>query len=116
MTYAHHHRGIFSFIMYPLLVAVIAFGIFSIVWLRSNVRSIEYGIASLDNQKREMLKEKKMLMAEKASILSLQSIKSRDHAKLGLIFPDRVKVVYVKRDTAYGPYKISLEGRKMAEP
>jgi len=116
MTHAHCHRGIFSFVLIPLAVGLLLFGIFSIVWLRSSVRTVEYSIAQLDNKRMETLKERKMLMAEKASLLSIQNVKNTSDGKLGLVFPDRVKVIYVKREGGVTPYKASLAGRRLSEP
>ncbi len=114
MTYVHH-RSTFSFIVIPLVVLLLLFGIFSIVWLRSSVRAMEYNIAQLEDQKMKVLKERKMLMAEKASLLSIQNVKNSEDGKLGLVFPDRVKVIYVKKGGSV-PYRVSLEGRPLAEP
>ncbi|TAL24014.1 MAG: hypothetical protein EPN94_08240 [Nitrospirae bacterium] len=123
MTRAHRHSGVFSFVLIPLAVALILFGIFSIVWLRSGVRTVEYSIAQLDNKRMAALKERKMLMAERASLLSLQNVKGASDEKLGLVFPDRVKVIYVKKERGLAPYKASLagnnlqqEGRRLSEP
>lgn len=114
---SHVNRsGIFSFFMVPLSVALILFGIFSIVWLRSSVRTAEYGIAALDHKRMEILRDRKTLMAEKAGLLSIQSVKSKGSGKLALVFPDRIKVVYVKKDGKNTPFKASLEGRQLSGP
>lgn len=115
MTHVNR-SGIFSFFIVPLSVALILFGIFSIVWLRSSVRTAEYGIAALDHKRMETLRERKTLMAEKASLLSIQSVKSKGSGKLALVFPDRIKVVYVKKDGKNTPFKASLEGRQLSGP
>ncbi|MBA3060505.1 MAG: hypothetical protein FP829_04330 [Nitrospirae bacterium] len=93
---------------------LILFGIFSIVWLRSSVRTAEYSIAALDHKRMEILRDRKTLMAEKASLLSIQSVKNKGSGKLTLVFPDRVKVVYVKKDGKNTPFKASLEGRQLS--
>jgi len=90
-------------------MAFFLFGIFSIVWLRSSVRTVEYNIASLENKRLEILKERKMLMAEKASLQSVQNVKNTGEGKLGLVFPDRVKVIYVKKEGGSAPYRASLK-------
>ncbi len=111
----HMNRsGIFSFFLVPLSVLLILFGIFSIVWLRSSVRTAEYSIAALDHKRMEILRDRKTLMAEKASLLSIQSVKNKGSGKLTLVFPDRVKVVYVKKDGKNTPFKASLEGRQLS--
>ncbi|MFZ3122556.1 MAG: hypothetical protein WA104_04210 [Thermodesulfovibrionales bacterium] len=110
MTHVNR-SGIFSFFLVPLSVALILFGIFSIVWLRSSVRTAEYSIAALDHRRMEILRDRKTLMAEKAGLLSIQSVKSKGSGKLALVFPDRIKVVYVKKDGKNAPFKASLEVR-----
>lgn len=114
---SHVNRsGIFSFFLVPLSIALILFGIFSIVWLRSSVRTAEYSIAALDHKRMEILRDRKTLMAEKASLLSIQSVKNKGSGKLALVFPDRIKVVYVKKDGKNTPFKASLEGRQLSGP
>ena len=115
MTHVNR-SGIFSFFLVPLSVALILFGIFSIVWLRSSVRTAEYSIAALDHRRMEILRDRKTLMAEKAGLLSIQSVKSKGSGKLALVFPDRIKVVYVKKDGKSAPFKASLEGRQLSGP
>ncbi|TAL22763.1 MAG: hypothetical protein EPN94_10475 [Nitrospirae bacterium] len=114
MTHAHSHKGIFSFVLIPLVLGFLLFGIFSIVWLRSSVRTIEYSIAQLDNKRMEELKARKMLMAEKASLLSIQNVKNAGGEKLGLVFPDRVKVIYVKKERGITPYRVSHAGNTLS--
>lgn len=115
MTHVNR-SGIFSFLLVPLSVALILFGIFSIVWLRSSVRTAEYSIAALDHRRMEILRDRKTLMAEKAGLLSIQSVKNKGSGKLALVFPDRIKVVYVKKDGKNTPFKASLEGRQLSVP
>ena len=57
----------------------------------------------------EILRDRKTLMAEKAGLLSIQSVKSKGSGKLALVFPDRIKVVYVKKDGKNTPFKASFE-------
>ncbi|MCE5195304.1 MAG: hypothetical protein LLF28_07665 [Nitrospiraceae bacterium] len=110
-----HQRNIFSYFVFPILVVVLLFGIFMIVWLRSNVRTVEYTIAELDNKKMAELKERKSLMAEKAGLLSIQNLKEKTGGKLALVFPDRTKVVYVKKGEKFIPQQTSFDGRKTSE-
>ncbi|MDO8747386.1 MAG: hypothetical protein Q7J70_06980, partial [Thermodesulfovibrionales bacterium] len=79
-------------------------------------RTAEYSIAALDHRRMEILRDRKTLMAEKAGLLSIQSVKSKGSGKLALVFPDRIKVVYVKKDGKNTPFKASLEGRQLSGP
>lgn len=96
------------FIAKLLFVMLFLFSLFGIIRLRSNFISIEYAISDLENKKTERLAEAKMLMAERASILSMQKIEKSAVKSMGLAFPDRKKVVYVKQ-TEYGPQQASLQ-------
>lgn len=114
MSYVHH-KGMFSFIVIPLVIVSLLFGIFSVVWLRSGVRTTEYNIALLEDKRMEVLKERKMFMAEKASLLSIQNVKNAGGGKPEMVFPDGTKVIYVKKEGSV-PYRVSLERRHLSEP
>ncbi len=92
----------------PFFIAFLICGIFSIVWLRSSITSMEYTISELENKKMDRLRESKMLMAERASILSMQKVERTAVRDLGLVFPDRTRVVYVKERES-GPLRASLQ-------
>lgn len=85
--------------------------LFSTVWLRANFTSIEYSISELENKRMEHLREAKMLMAERASILSMQRVEKTAIKKLGLTFPNRTRVVHVQGVQA-GPQRASFEERQ----
>lgn len=106
-------RSLMSYLVVPLLASVLSAGFFGIVWLRSNIVSTEYRISELENGKMERMRETKMLMAERASVLSMKKAEKRIVTELGLAFPDRKKVLYVDiRKT--GPQRASV-GLKQSE-
>lgn len=115
MTNIHHYRSNFAFIM-AMVIITLLFGIFSIVWLRSEVRTLEYTIAQIEDQKMKIIKERKALMAEKASLLSIQSVRNLSEGKNVLVFPDRAMVTYVKKDEISAPYRASLKGGNLSDP
>ncbi len=78
--------------------------IFGIIWLRSSIVSLEYNISSLEKKKLHLMKENKGIVAEKARLLALERFENSDSR--GFVFPDRVRVVYVKETTNKEPYKI----------
>jgi hypothetical protein len=98
-------RSIYSRLVVPVMVTVLFASIFSLVWLRSQTTSIEYRIGQLEREKVEAIKEEKALYAQMSSVLSIQEVARRD---MDLQFPDRQRVVYVKRDKGDVPYKASL--------
>jgi hypothetical protein len=75
------------------------------VWMRSSITSMEYDIGSLEKRKTQALKERKLLEADLASLRSIREVEDRS---MGMVFPDREKVVYVKRDKGSVPYAASL--------
>jgi cell division protein FtsL len=92
----------------PLFVILLLCGLFGIVWLRSNIVSTEYAISELENKKTDVLRETKMLMAERASVLSMQKVEETAMKRLGLSFPERTRVVFVKKNKS-GPQEVSLD-------
>ncbi len=102
-----HRRSMLSYIIKPLFIIVLLCGLFGIVWLRSNFISMEYTISELENKKADRLREAKMLMAEKASLMSMHKVEKTAVRNIGLVFPDRKKVVYVKESNPE-PQTVSL--------
>jgi len=100
-------RSMLLYISKPLFITFLLCSLFGIVWLRSNYISIEYVISELENKKADMLRESKMLIAEKASLISMQRVEKTAARDLGLVFPDRTKVVYVK-ERVQGPQDVAL--------
>jgi len=92
----------------PLFFVLLLSGIFGIVWLRSSILTMEYTISELETKKMERLREAKMLLAERAVLLSMQKVERTAVKTLGLVFPDRTRVVQVK-GVAQGPLKASYE-------
>ena len=105
----------------PVCIILVLFGLFSLVWLRSSVVSISYDLRTLEEKKTASLKEMKMLLADRAKVISLASIGSsfrgqgnRDakHVSSSYVFPDRVKVIHVTRTKGPDVYKASYKAEK----
>ena len=92
-----------------LLVLLVILSVFAIVWLRSGVRSLEYGLSSLEKKKQQLMKENKLLAAERANLMSFERFQKT--ADEGFVVPDRIKVVYVKKAVEKAPLKVALAGR-----
>jgi len=112
-----------SFIYKPVCIIILLFGLFGMVWLRSSVVAIAYDLRTLEEKKLTAQKETKMLLADRSKVISLASIgtqfQGQGHgnggARLvsgGYVFPDRVKVVHIKRHTGSETYKTSFEIKK----
>lgn len=104
MTY-QCRRSRFSFVLVPVLLLTLCAGFFGLVRLRSSFVSVEYRIGEFQMLKVSAQKEQKVLRAKLASLHSLGEIAQRG---LALEFPDRQRVVYVKRDAGGVPRSASL--------
>jgi len=113
--------GTFSWMFKPLCFAVILFGLFGLVWLRSGVTTAAYSIRELEDKRITAFKEMKTLMAERSRLMALSSIDLRnqgqpqDDKKLvsnGYVFPDRLKVIHVTRTKDTEVYKASYSTDK----
>ncbi|KAB2823078.1 MAG: hypothetical protein F9K51_07615 [Candidatus Dadabacteria bacterium] len=71
---------------------------------------MEYGISELEQRKLDTVRETKTLLAERASLLSLQTVEKTAAAGLGLTFANRTRVVYIRQENT-GPSQASLKGR-----
>lgn len=113
------HRGrmnILSFIFKPLLILLLIFGVFGLVYLRSGFLKLEYGLGDLEKKKMNYLRERKMLLAEKMSLLSFAKLEASQSAGESFILPDRVRVIHVDKQKRFLPYRASLERRQLTEP
>jgi len=113
--------GMFSWAYKPLCFAVVLFGLFGLVWLRSGVTTATYNIRDLEDKRTTALREMKTLMAERSKLMALSSIylpsegQSQSEKKLvsnGYVFPDRVKVIHVTRTKGPEVYKASYKAEK----
>jgi len=111
-----HSGGIFSFVLKPFLVLLLIVGIFGLVYLRSNFLTLEYSFGELEKKRMSCLKEQKMLLAEKTSLLSFAKLESSRTSAGGFVLPDRIKVIHISKEKRHLPYKVSLERRQLAEP
>jgi cell division protein FtsB len=116
MIQIERRRNRLSFLLKPLCIALLLFALFGLVWLKSNVISLEYNISSLEKKKEECLKERKILFAEKANLQSFETINSSLSGDYVFVFPNRIKVIHVKRQKGPLPYKVSLEKKQVGLP
>ena len=115
------YNDFLEFMYKPLCIIILLFGLFSMVWLRSGVVSISYDLRNLEEKKMEALKDMKMLLADRSKVISLANIGTSmqrqdngDYKRVssGYVFPDRVKVIHVKKRTGPETYKASFEIKK----
>lgn len=77
-----------------LLLVLIVTSIFATLWIRSAIISTEYRLSNLEQQKKELLKERTLLIAEKASLTSFVRIDTA--ANQEVMLPDRKKVFFIQ--------------------
>lgn len=108
--------NILSIIVKPLLVVFLIFCVFGLVYLRSSFLTLEYSLGDLEKKKMDCLKERKMLLAEKTSLVSFAKLEASYNDGEGLVLPKRVKVVHTSKQKGHLPYKASLKRGQLAEP
>ena len=115
MIYTGKNKILFAAFLKPLIIVLLLFGLFGIVYLRSSVVKLEYTIGALEKEKMEHLRERKMLLAEKTSLLSFEKIEASLSKSQGFVLPDRIRVIHVKKQEEASPYRTALERKHMTE-
>ena len=115
MIHTGKNKMLFAAMLKPLIIIVLLFGLFGIVYLRSSVMQLEYTIGALEKEKMEHLRERKMLLAETTSLLSFEKIEASLSKSQGFVFPDRIRVIHVKKQEKVSPYRTALEKKHITE-
>jgi hypothetical protein len=109
--------NVLSLLYKPLCVVVLLVGLFGLIWLRSSVVAIAYDLRNLEEKKMDSLKDRNILLAERAKLMSIEKIgasfRGSMHARASLasgenMFSNRVRVVHIKKGGSPGPYRASL--------
>ena len=87
----------------------IGFCLFSMIWLRATVVSLEYEIGEFDKMRADLMRERKMVVAQRANFYSSGKIEDVALKRLGMTMPVRQNVYYVNRRVAAGPYRASMK-------
>lgn len=115
------NSGVLSLLYRPLLIACLLLGLFGLIWLRSRVVAVNYKIHNLEEKKLSALTDMKLLLADRAKLMSLAKIDAspkgtaadKRYADNEYVFPDRVKVVHVRRVKGVEPYDVSLNVKRV---
>ena len=97
--------SVLSYCVRMLACLLVVIGFFGLVWLRSSIREQEYQIGALEKEYRGVLRHLNDRDAERATLFSVAQTGTVVSEKLGMDFPDRTKVFYVKRDRGNVPYE-----------
>lgn len=108
--------NLLAYICKPLLIILLVFGVFGLVYLRSNFLRLEYSLGDLEKKKMNYLKERKMLLAEKTRLLSFAQLETSHGDSEGFLLPDRVKVIHLNKQKGPVPYRASFERNQLLEP
>ena len=115
MIHTGKQRVLFPGIVKMLISVLLLCSLFGIVYLRSSVMQLEYTIGDLEKMKMNQLRERKMLLAEKTSLLSFEKIEASLSGSQGFVLPDRIRVIHVKKHEEVSPYRTALEKKHMRE-
>ena len=91
-------------------VMYLCFCLFAIVWLRASVVNIEYDLGDLEQQRADLYRERKMVVAQRATSYSAEKIENVAIKRLGMSLPERENVFYVTRTKAATAFKASNTG------
>jgi hypothetical protein len=112
--------NIISLFYKPLCVLLMLAGLFSLIWLRSSIVSMTYGLRDLEERTMEARKDMKILLAERSSLMSVSkvtaslnepfhnAVSSVSLPESGYVMPDRTRVVMVQKNRTAEPQKASL--------
>ncbi len=88
-------------------VLYMGFCLFAIVWLRASVVNIEYDLGDLEQQRADLYRDRKMVVAQRASHYSAENIENVALKRLGMTLPERENVFFVTRTNAAAAFKAS---------
>lgn len=106
------------FLYKPFFILFLFFSLFGLIWLRSSVMTTAYELRSLEETRMAMIKDREMLLAKRAKLMSLEKINAsfqgqakrrKRYAAKGYVFPERSRVVHIKTRSQTTPYKVSLK-------
>jgi hypothetical protein len=117
MMHTKTNANMLSFFYKPLCIAFLLFGLFGLIWLRSSIVKVAYDLRNLEEKKIAALTDRKALLADRAELMSLGKIdasfrktdQTGDKYAGGYIFPDRVRVIHIKRNQGPESYRAALE-------
>ncbi|NOX21016.1 MAG: hypothetical protein GXO99_07145 [Nitrospirae bacterium] len=112
MRHSRGGNGFLGAIIKFILICLPPLFIFFIIWLRSNVVAMEYELGKLQNRKIQLIQDKQELLAKKAQITSAMRVKYVAQNDLGLTYPSRQKVFYVRPSAGVTPYRTGLKSRE----
>ncbi len=87
----------------------LGFCLFATVWLRAEVVNYKYEIGALNELRLDLTREKKTVLAHRASTYAFEKIENVAMKRLGMTLPERENVYFVKRVNVAAPFKASIK-------
>lgn len=93
----------FCFFLYVFI------SVFVLMWLRMAAVKLEYELAQFGKEKSLLVKESGLISAERANLYSVVKIEEIATKELGMSFPERKKIFFVKKTIGAVPYRASMK-------
>lgn len=91
-----------------LCLLLLVGSLFGIVSLKSDVVSLRYTLGVMEKTKTQLMRDNKLLLAERAHLTSIERFEKVSMKESGFIIPDRRHVVAVKLHKGKDTYKASF--------
>lgn len=108
MTTRRLKKKKWTLLKFGLFIYFVA-GLFTLIWFKTQVVSLEYDLGELNKQKAILLREQKLVTANRANFYSARNIEETAVNVLGMSPPDRKNIFYVGRTQEAGLYKVAME-------
>ncbi len=82
-------------------------GLFTLVWFRTEVVSLEYELGELIKQKAELTRELGQVTAKRANFYSASNVEYTAVNLLGMKTPERENIIFVGTTAGAGVYTVS---------
>jgi len=97
-----------TLLKFGLLLYIFA-GLFTLIWFRTEVMSLEYQLGELNRQKTVLVREQRLVTAKRANFYSSKNIEDTAVKVLGMKTPERNNIFFVERTEGAGLYKVSMK-------
>lgn len=88
-----------------LCVVLVVGSLFGVIGLKSEVVSLRYSLGTMEKQKTQLMRDNKLLMAERARLTSIERFEKVSMKEAGFMIPDRRHVVAMKLQRSGDAYK-----------
>jgi hypothetical protein len=97
-----------AFLKFSLFLYLVV-GIFTLIWFRTEVVTLEYELGELNKQKTGLIREQKFVTAKRASFYSAKNIEETAVKVLGMSHSERKNIFHIERTAGVDIYKINMK-------